>query len=82
MLLIGTELLTNLKFEFINYYEQLVFKAIYFAESILNDRYLIRSYINRKDDQLTDNGLQIKKLYRRLVSLVDELRAIRKTKGD
>lgn len=82
MLKIGLELITSLKFEFINYYEQLVFKAIYFADAILNDRYLIRTYIMRKDEQLTYNGLQIKKLYRRLVSLVDELRAIRKTKGD
>lgn len=82
MLRIGTDLLTNLKFEFINYHDPLVLKAIYFAESMLNDRYLIRSYINRKEDELTDNGLQIKKLYRRLVSLVDELRAIRKTKSD
>ncbi len=82
MLRIATDLLTDLKFEFINYHDPLVFKAIYFAEVMLNDRYLIRSYINRKDDDLTDNGLQIKKLYRRLVSLVDELRAIRKTKSE
>lgn len=80
MLALSTALLADLKFEFAQYFDPLVTKAIHFAETMLNDRYLIRSYVARKDDQLTDNGLQIKKLYRRLVSLVDELKAIRKTK--
>lgn len=49
---------------------------------MLNDRYLIRTYITPREDQLTENGLKIRKLYRRLVSLVDELKAIRKTKTE
>jgi hypothetical protein len=82
MLTHSTTLLTDLKFEFAHYFDALINKAIFFSESMLNDRYLIRTYITPKEDQLTDNGLQIKKLYRRLVSLVDELKAIRKTKAD
>lgn len=77
-----TAILADLKFEFSHYFDPLVSKAIFFSESILNDRYLIRSYVTPKEDQLTENGQKIRKLYRRLVSLVDELKAIRKTKAD
>ncbi len=82
MLTLSTGLLTELKFEFANFFEALISQAIHFSEAMLNDRYLIRTYVKAKDDQLTDNGLKIKKLYRRLVSLVDELKAIRKTRAD
>jgi hypothetical protein len=82
MLHLSTAILADLKFEFANYFDSLVSKAIFFSEAMLNDRYLIRTYLTPKEDQLTDNGLKIKKLYRRLVSLVDELKAIRKTKAE
>lgn len=81
-LTLTTAILADLKFEFSHYFDPLVSKAIFFSESILNDRYLIRSYVTPKEDQLTENGQKIRKLYRRLVSLVDELKAIRKTKAD
>lgn len=82
MLQQATRLLADLRFEITHYFEALVVKAIYFAESMLNDRYLIRTYITPKEEHLTANGLQIKKTYRRLVSLVDELKAIRKTRTE
>lgn len=82
MLQHSTALLADLRFEITHYFEALVAQAIYFSESMLNDRYLIRTYITPKEEELTDNGLQIRKLYRRLVSLVDELKAIRKTKTE
>ncbi|NLW81687.1 MAG: hypothetical protein GXY42_08475 [Desulfovibrionales bacterium] len=82
MLQLTTDLMADLRFEATTYFDTLIRKAIYFSETILNDRYLIRSYIQPREDQLTDNGLQIRKLYRRLVSLVDELKAIRKTRTD
>ncbi len=81
-LVLVTTILADLKFEFSHYFDQLVSKAIFFSESILNDRYLIRSYLTPKEDHLTENGQKIRKLYRRLVSLVDELKAIRKTKAE
>ena len=52
------------------------------SENILNDRYLIRTYITPAEELLTKNGQKIRKLYRRLVSLVDELKAIRKMKAE
>lgn len=82
MLKLATELIGDLKFEFANYFESLTVKAIFFSESILNDRYLIRTYIIPAEEHLTKNGQIIRKLYRRLVSLVDELKAIRKMKAE
>lgn len=82
MLVLSTDLLKDLKFEFAQYFDQLVTKAIHFSEAMLNDRYLIRTYVACKEEELTPRGLQIRKLYGRLVSLVDELKAIRKTKID
>jgi hypothetical protein len=82
MLRLSTAVLANLRFEFAHYFEPLVTKAIFFSESMLNDRYLIKTYVTPKEDQLTENGRMIRKLYRRLVSLVDELKAIRKTKAE
>ena len=82
MLTLATDLLTELKFEAAHYFEELISKAIHFAEAMLNDRYLIRTYLTPGEDRLTENGLRVRKLYGRLVALVDELRAIRKTKAD
>ena len=82
MLTLATALLADLKFELATYFGTLIDQAIHFSETMLNDRYLIRTYVREKDDNLTENGLRIKKLYRRLVSLVDELKAIRKTRAE
>ena len=82
MLSLSAGLLAELKFEFATYFESLINQAIHFTESMLNDGYLVRTYVKVKDDDLTDYGLKVKKLYRRLVSLVDELKAIRKTRTD
>ncbi|NLV96200.1 MAG: hypothetical protein GX043_02530 [Desulfovibrionales bacterium] len=82
MMELTTELITDLKFEFANYFKSLTDKAIFFSENILNDRYLIRTYITPAEELLTKNGQKIRKLYRRLVSLVDELKAIRKMKAE
>lgn len=81
-LTLSTALLTDLKFEFINYFEPLFHKAIHFADAMLNDAYLVRTYISQRDELLTEYGRGVKKNYRRLVSLVDELKAIRKTKPE
>ena len=81
-MLSGTvELLHALKFEIVSYFDSLVVTAISIGESMLNDRYLVRTYISKDEDSLTSNGLEIRKNYGKLVSLIDELKAIRKTKS-
>lgn len=80
MLAEAVALLHGLKFEIFNYFDSLVESVIRTGEAILNDRYLCRTYIDRPDDSLTTNGLEIKKNYGRLVALLDEFRAIRKSR--
>ncbi len=74
--------LHDLKFEIVSYFDPLVANIITIGESILNDRYLLVNYVEKKDDMLTKRGLEVKKNYRKLVSLVDEFKAIRKTRTE
>lgn len=78
MITIAVKIVTEFKFEAVNYFPDLMEKAIHFTESIVSDRYMKRKYINQKDENLTPTGLHIKKYYGRLVGLLDELKAIRR----
>ncbi|GFM33912.1 hypothetical protein LN040_02710 [Desulfovibrio subterraneus] len=82
MLTEAATLLHGLKFEIVSYFDELVASVISIAESILNDRYLTRNYIEKRDDQLTPYGMEMKKQYRKLVSLLDEFKAIRKSRRE
>ncbi len=82
MLSEAVALLHTLKFEIVSYFDELVVSVIATGEAILNDRYLRRSYIEKKDDELSPYGLEIKKQYRKLVSLLDEFKAIRKSRRE
>lgn len=79
---LATDLLHDLKFEIVNYFDELVRQSIGIGESMLADSYLKRSYIERHEDDLSEYGREIRKLYRRLVSLMDEFKAIRKLRAD
>jgi hypothetical protein len=82
MLAESVELLHSLKFEIVSYFDTLVETAIDICESILNDRYLVRTYIEKQEEILTPAGLEVKKNYGRLIALIDELRAIRKSRKE
>lgn len=82
MLSLTVNLLGDLKFELGTYFETLVDQTVYFTESMLNDSYLVRTYITPPEEELTENGQRIRKLYGRLVSLVDEIKAVRKAKAE
>jgi hypothetical protein len=71
-------LLHTLKFEIVDYFDSLVSTVIAIGESILNNRYLIRSYIDKNESELTQNGLEIRRNYGKLVALIDEFKSIRK----
>ncbi|NJB66786.1 hypothetical protein GGQ74_000426 [Desulfobaculum xiamenense] len=75
-------ILHDLKFEIVNYFDQLVQNVISIGEHILADSYLVRNYAKCKDEDLTPYGLEIKKHYGRLVSLMDEFKSIRKSRAD
>lgn len=82
MLRLMCEILGELRFEIVNYFDELVEKSLAISKDVLDDAYLHRTYVNRKDDELTEYGHAVKKLYGRLVGLWDEFQSIRKHRKD
>ncbi len=82
MLTMFTEILNDLKFEIVNYFDTLVERVLSLGDMILNDKYLLRNYIRKKDMELSAYGQSVKKIYGRLVALLDEFRSIRKAKKE
>lgn len=80
MLLEAVALLRDLKFEMGTYFEPLVQSILHYIESMLDDRYLRRRYIEPVDEKLSPAGQEIRKNYRRLISLRDEFEAIRRSR--
>jgi hypothetical protein len=80
MLEIMTDILGDLKFEIVNYFDKLVAKVLIIGEDVAADPYLRRRYVEVKEDSLSPYGLEIRKHYHRLVALLDEFRSIRKTR--
>ena len=78
MLQLLTDLLNDLKFEMVNYFDQFVKSVLTIGERILNDQYLVRNYVEKKDDELTEYGQNVKKLYGYLVAQLDEFKSIRR----
>ncbi|MFP4428871.1 MAG: hypothetical protein ACOCVE_01600, partial [Desulfovermiculus sp.] len=75
-----TQILTELKFDLVQYFESITEHAIHLGERIINDTYLCKKYIRPPKDQLTNYGLQIRTYYGRLVRLIDDFKAIRKSR--
>lgn len=75
-------LLQTLKFEIVSYFDPLVANMIKIGESILSDRYLRRTYIDKKDTDQSQRHADIRKNYGRMVALVDEFKAIRKARAE
>ena len=73
-------LLGDLQYEIVNFFPDLVDAIINCVETILHDRYLQRTYINVAENSLSKAGLEIRKNYGRLVSLLDGLKAVRKAR--
>jgi hypothetical protein len=82
MLAESVALLHSLKFEIVTYFDSLVATVIAIGESMLNDRYLVRTYIEKDDSEMTAKGVEIKRNYGKLVSLVDDFKAIRKSRKE
>ena len=80
MLIGACDLLHELRFEIVDYFDDLVADIILIGDNILRDRYLKANYVEKKDEEMSDYGREIKKLYRRLVSLTDAFKSYRKTK--
>lgn len=81
MLKTMTGIMNDLKFEIVNYFDKLVETTLNIGDRVLNDAYLRRTYVSKTDEELTDYGLEVKKLYGRLVVILDEFRSIRKSRS-
>jgi hypothetical protein len=82
MLRIINEVLSDLKFEIVSYFDQLVENVLTIGDEILNDSYVLRRYIQPPQEELTDYGRQVRKHYSRLVGVLDDFRAIRKSRTE
>jgi hypothetical protein len=82
MLSYATQILQSLKFELVQYFDNLTHHTLYICDRILNDKYLLKKYIHPPKDSLSEYGLEIRKLYGHLVHLVDDLRAIQKIRTE
>lgn len=80
MLKKSSELINELKFEIVKYFDSLIERILFICDQILNDMYLHKKYIQKDKEQLTDYGQEIRKYYGRLVYLVDEINAIRRAR--
>lgn len=74
------KLLNDLQFEIVNFFPDLVDSIVKYAEIILHDRYLQRVYVNAPETSLTKAGLEIRKNYRRIVAMLDAIKAVRKAR--
>jgi hypothetical protein len=74
------KVLNEFKFEMVDYFDQVVLKAIKISERILDDRYLHKKYLEPHEDRLTAYGRSIRKLYGHAIGLLDDLQAIRRAK--
>ena len=74
------DLLTDLKFEIVNFCPALVDGIVDSVERILSDAYLRRTYMEPPESRLTKAGLEIRKNYGRLVSLQDGFKAVRRAR--
>jgi hypothetical protein len=82
MLTLYVEIMNDLKFEIVNYFDTLVEKVLYIGEKVLSDPYLAANYIRPREEKLSEYGLSVKKTYGRLVALLDEFKSIRKAKKE
>ncbi len=75
-----TALLHELSYEIVAFFLPLVDTIINNIDAMLADRYLVRTYIEVPESILSAAGLDIRKNYRRLISLRDNFIAVRKAR--
>ncbi|QGY41210.1 hypothetical protein GM415_14100 [Pseudodesulfovibrio cashew] len=80
MLELMTEILSELKFEIVNYFDKLVVKVLIIGNDVISDPYLQRQYVNVDEATLSPYGRKIHSLYNQLAQLLDEFRFIRKSR--
>ncbi len=78
----SNHVLHELKFELVNYFDVLVQAVIDICGHTLHDGYLVSTYVSRKEEELTRYGQDVRKQYGRMVALLDEFKAIRRSRAE
>ncbi len=73
-------LLSELSYEIVTFFPPLVDTIIQIIDGILADRYITRTYMEVAEDSLSTKGIEIRKNYRRIVSLRDTFISVRKAR--
>lgn len=76
----AVDLLNDLQYEIVNFFPELVDNIISYTEMILHDRYLIRNYIEPGEATLSQGGLEVRKNYGRMVTLLDSIKSVAKAR--
>lgn len=76
----AVNVLTELQFELANFFPEIVDSIIKCVESILKNRYMLNHYIDKPEPELSEAGKEIRKNYSRLVSLLDSVKGVRRSK--
>ncbi len=82
MLQAMTEIMNELKFDLVSYFDHLVEHALQTCNQVLGNRYLKRHYLEPPVDRLTDYGREVRKIYGHLVKVCDEVRAISRSRQE
>ncbi len=77
----AVEVLTDLSHEIVNFFPSLVDTIISNIDGILANRYLVRTYMECQECELTVAGAEIRKNYRRTIALRDTFVAVRKSRS-
>ena len=77
MLYYASNILHELKFEAVRYFNSIIEQIIYITEKMVNDSYIQKRYIEPPAEKLTSYGLAIRNYYGRLVHLLDDFYAIK-----
>ena len=71
-------LLTELSHEIVNFFPEIVESIIFCTDKILHNKYLENNYIAISNRKISEAGMEIKKLYGRIVALRDTFLAVQK----
>lgn len=69
----------ELRFECVHYFDTITESTLYAIDTILNNRYLRKNYIEKAESQLSAKGAEIKKNYGKLITIRDEFVGIHKS---
>lgn len=70
------EIVTDLKFEVVNFFPEIVENVIACLEHITSDRYLISRYVKHQEKSMSKSAMEVRKGYGALVAATDDFRKV------